>query len=94
MCNFLHHGRNDPPLSGLCSVGPSVCVGDLMADPSSLRQNAAECLERADRATDPEAKATWLDMAANWLRIAGGKSRATKLGEAQQQQIQPMTDKK
>jgi hypothetical protein len=33
-------------------------------------------------------------MAVNWLRIAGGKSRATKLGSVQQQQqIQPTTDK-
>jgi hypothetical protein len=51
-------------------------------------------MERADRTTDPDAKATWLDMAVNWLRIAGGKSRAAKLGAAQQQQqIQPTKDK-
>ena len=50
-------------------------------------------MERAEQVKDPDARAAWLEMAANWLRIAGGKFRATKLG-AKQQQIQPTADKK
>jgi hypothetical protein len=38
--------------------------------------------------TDPNARAAWLDMAANWLRIAGVKSRSYHLGPPPQQQQQ------
>jgi len=67
-----------------------------MTEPSSLRENAAKCLERAEQVKDRGARTAWLDMAVNWLRIAGVKSRAAKLGpvQQQQQQIQPTTDKK
>ena len=67
-----------------------------MTEPSSLRQYAAKCMERAEQVKDPGARAAWPQMAINWLRIAGAKSRASKLGpvEQQQQQIQPGTDKK
>ncbi len=51
-------------------------------------------MEHAEQVKDPGARAAWLQMALNWLRIAGGKSRANKLGAEQQQQIQPTTDKK
>ena len=62
-----------------------------MTEPSSLRQNAAQCMERAAQVKDPGARAAWLEIPVNWLRIAGAKSRATTLGpvQQQQQQIQP-----
>ena len=50
-----------------------------MAEQSTLRQYAIQCMERA-AIKDAAAKTAWLEMAANWLRIAGAKSRATKLG--------------
>ena len=66
-----------------------------MTEPSSLRDNAAKCMERAEQVKDPGVRAAWLEMATNWLRIAGFKSRATALGpvQQQQQQIHPTIDK-
>ena len=62
-----------------------------MAELSTLRQYAVQCMERAEQVKDSAAKTAWLELAANWLKIAGAKSRATKLGpvQQQQQQIQP-----
>ena len=59
-----------------------------MAEPSQLRRYAAQCMERAQEVADPGARAAWLEMAANWLRIAGTKGRASNIGQ-QQQQSQP-----
>ena len=47
-----------------------------------------QCMERAQALTDPDARAAWLEMAANWLRIAGANQRASGVKQ-QQQQIQP-----
>jgi hypothetical protein len=67
-----------------------------MTDPAEIRGFAARCFERARDVTDPNARAAWLDMAANWLRIAGVKSRSGQLGsppqQQQQQQIQPKNE--
>jgi hypothetical protein len=59
-----------------------------MTDPAEIRGFAARCFDRARNVTDPNARAAWLDMAANWLRIAGVKSRSGHLGSPQQQQQQ------
>jgi hypothetical protein len=45
-------------------------------------------MERAQALTDPKARAAWLEMAANWLRIAGNKGRAAEIGQQQQQKQQ------
>ena len=70
-----------------------------MTDPAEIRGFAARCFDRARNVTDPNARAAWLDMAANWLRIAGVKSRSGNLSPPQQpqqpqqqQQIQPKND--
>ena len=60
--------------------------GVRMAEQSTLRQYAVQCMERAEQVKDAAAKIAWVEMAANWLRIAGAKSRATNLGAVQQQQ--------
>jgi hypothetical protein len=59
-----------------------------MTEPSELRRFAMQCMERAQALTDPDARAAWLEMAANWLRIAGANQRASGVKQ-QQQQIQP-----
>jgi hypothetical protein len=45
-------------------------------------------MERAQLVADPGARAAWLEMASNWLRIAATRGRAAQIGQ-QQQQIQP-----
>jgi len=61
-----------------------------MTEPSELRRFAMQCMERANALTDPKARAAWLEMAANWLRIAGANQRASGIQQQQQQQqIQP-----
>jgi hypothetical protein len=65
-----------------------------MADPALLRKYATQCIERAESGKDPQARAAWLEMAANWLNIAATQERS--LGgqyQQQQQQIQPKRDK-
>jgi hypothetical protein len=59
-----------------------------MTEPSELRRFAMQCMECAQALTDPDARAAWLEMAANWLRIAGANQRASGVKQ-QQQQIQP-----
>ena len=59
-----------------------------MTEPSELCRFAMQCMERAQALTDPDARAAWLEMAANWLRIAGANQRASGVKQ-QQQQIQP-----
>jgi hypothetical protein len=47
-------------------------------------------MERAQAVTDPNARAAWLEMAKNWLKIAGSNQRASGIEQPQQQkQIQP-----
>ena len=84
------------PRNRLLVIVSTLRKGMQMTEPSSLRQYAAKCMERAEQVKDPGARAAWLQMAVSWLKIAGGKSRATKLGaeQQQQQQIQPTTDLK
>jgi len=48
-----------------------------MTEPSELCRFAMQCMERAQALTDPDARAAWLEMAANWLRIAGANQRAS-----------------
>ena len=59
-----------------------------MTEPSELCRFAMQCMERAQALTDPDARAAWLEMAANWLRIAGANQRASGVKQLQQQ-IQP-----
>ena len=47
-------------------------------------------MERAQAVADPNARAAWLEMAKNWLKIAGSNQRASGIEQPQQQkQIQP-----
>lgn len=46
-------------------------MGDSMNDPQSWRARADECRERARDARDPETRAAWLQMAEDWLQLAG-----------------------
>jgi hypothetical protein len=51
-----------------------------------------QCMERAQAVTDPNARAAWLEMARNWLKIAGSKQRASGVQQQQQQQQQIQPD--
>jgi hypothetical protein len=59
-----------------------------VTSPSDLRRFAMRCMERAQAVADPNARAAWLEMAKNWLKIAGSNERASGIKQ-QQQQIQP-----
>jgi hypothetical protein len=54
-------------------------------DPRELRKFAAECLQLATTASDPERAAQLRTMAREMLDLAGGSPGSTQ----QQQQIQP-----
>jgi hypothetical protein len=54
-------------------------------DPRELRKFAAECLQLAATASDPERAVQLRTMAREMLDLAGGSSGSTQ----QQQQIQP-----
>jgi hypothetical protein len=40
-----------------------------MSKSDEYRENAAECQRMARRAVDPGERVTWLEMAADWLRM-------------------------
>ena len=65
-----------------------------MTEPSELRRFAMQCMERAQALTDPKGRAAWLEMAANWLRIAGANQRASGIQQQQQQQQQIQPEQK
>ena len=57
-------------------VGTTVLIFGLMADrirpvskSDEYRANAEECQKMARLATNPSEKVTWLEMAADWLRM-------------------------
>jgi hypothetical protein len=47
------------------------------------RANAAECQRMGEIARNPTDKQTWLEMAANWLRMAQARDAATTAAQAQ-----------
>lgn len=53
-------------------MAKSDCIPlDMSAERASeYRRKAQECVAHAHRATDPNDKATWLQMAENWQRLA------------------------
>ena len=61
-----------------------------MSDAADFRRYAAQCRAAAKAATDHKARATWLEMAQNWLRFA--ENADAKAAGQQQQQIQPTSD--
>ena len=61
-----------------------------MSDSAELRRYAEQCMAAARTAMDERARASWLEMAQNWLRFAE-KAEAKTVGQ-QQQQIQPKKD--
>jgi hypothetical protein len=42
----------------------------------AYRASADECQNNADKATDPEAKATWLKLAKEWHKLCDGTQDA------------------
>jgi hypothetical protein len=54
-------------------------------DPRECRQHALHCLELARKASSPEAKAKFLDLASHWSQIATSLESALPLLETEKE---------
>ena len=51
---------------------------EMTNDPNDYRRFAAECMQIAKEATDPQARASFLDMARAWLSLAEHAEKAAR----------------
>ena len=61
-------------------------------DDGEFRKYAAQCMAYAKSAMDDTSRASWVEMAQNWLRLAE-KTEARLVVQQQQQQQPPKSEK-